>query len=222
MVELDYCDNMVGNALKMALGLKSIAWQREQGLAKVMASSCAIRTDSLIILGEESCIILLEESVPEPSLFPNGNRGMPMALSAWRDKISTRKDAYSLAAHATLVIKQIHDGRDYLQGNKPGLADIQSAAWIFETELESNADTSPMLKAWCQRMRAFLEPSGTDNFVVPFLENTPHQAATIQEFNSDLGSLTLSVTGQSDMLIHGILKDDNRIITSPLSHRISM
>ena len=77
MVLLDYSDDVVGNALKMALGIKSIAWQRSEGLAKSMASSAVIQTEGVTILGEPACIILLEDTIAEPSLFPNGNRGSP-------------------------------------------------------------------------------------------------------------------------------------------------
>ena len=222
MVLLDYSDEAVGNALKMALGIKSVPWQRSEGLASSMASSAAIQTGDVTILGEPACIILLEDTIAEPSLFPNGNRGMPMALAHWRDNISTMSDSRSLKAHAALVLRQIDDGRDYLQGPNPSLADVNSAAWIFETGLENEEETSPILKAWCQRMRTFLKPLDTGNLVIPFLEDAPHIAAALEEFGSGHGNLPLSLTGQSDMLIYGTLDDESRIITSPLSHKLSL
>lgn len=226
MVLLDYSDEVVGNALKMALGIKSVAWKRQQGLAKCMASSAAIQTNGVTMLGELACIILLEDTIAEPSLFPNGNRGMPMVLAHWRDTISTMSDSRSLTAHAALVLRQIDDGRDYLQGPNPSLADINSAAWILETDLESAPSSSVMLTSWCKRMRSLLEIKGSDDLVVDFRDDLAPKSATLQELDgslgSSLGSLGFSMTGESDTLIYGLLPNGNRIITSPLSHAVTL
>lgn len=220
MVLLDYKNKVVGNALKMALGIKSVPWQHSEGLAKSMASSAAIQTEGVTILGEPACIILLEDTITEPSLFPNGNRGMPMALAHWRDNISTMSDSRSLKAHAALVLRQIHDGRDYLQGPAPSLADINSAAWILETGLESDPSSPVMLTNWCKRMRGLLETKGTTDLAVDFRDDLASKSATLQEPGDSLDSLDFSMTGESNTLIYGLLPNGNRIITSPLSHEI--
>lgn len=220
MVLLDYSDEVVGNALKMALGIKSVAWERQQGLAKVMHASCVIKTDTIAILGEPACITVLEDTIAEPSLFPNGNRGMPMALAHWRDTISTMSDSRSLKAHAALVLRQIDDGRPYLQGNQPSLADIHSAAWILETALESDPSSAVMLTSWCKRMRDLLEKKGSEDLVIDFNDSAAPKSATLQELGNSLGSLDFTMTWQDDTLIYGLLPNANRIITSPLSHEI--
>ena len=220
MVLLDYSDEVVGNALKMALGIKSVPWQHSAGLAKSMASSTAIQTNDVTILGEPACIIVLDDTIVEPSLFPNGNRGMPMALAHWRDTISTISDSRSLEAHAALVLRQIHDGRDYLQGPNPSLADINSAAWILETGLENDPSSPLMLTSWCKRMRDLLEKKGSDDLTVDFRDDIASKSATLQEPGGSLGSLDFSITGESTTLIYGLLPNGSRIITSPLSHEI--
>ena len=221
MILLDYSDEVIGNALKMALGIKSVPWQHSEGLANSMASSAAIQTDDITILGEPACIILLEDSLPNHSLFPNGNRGMPMALAHWRDNISTMSDSRSLKAHAALVLRQIHDDRDYLQGPNPSLADINSAAWILETGLENDPASSEMLTNWCKRMRAFLISNGTNDLAIDFHDDSAHKNATLQELSGSLGKLAFSITGESDTLMYGLLPNGNRIISSPLSHEIT-
>lgn len=222
MVSIDFHNDIIGNALKMMLGLKSVAWERREGLAGQLASSCAIQTDDVTILGESACIIVLEDTLPEHSLFPNGNRGMPMALAHWRDKVSTVSDSRSLKAHAALVLRQIHDGRDYLQGPEPSLADINSAAWILETGLESDPTSPDMLTNWCGRMRKLQDHEGSDNFTPAFHENSEPINAVLHESGCEAGDLSISITGESDTLIYGKLADGNRIITSPLSHEIRL
>lgn len=221
MVLLDYSDAVVGNALKMMLGLKNIGWQRREGLAAEMASSCAIQTETVTLLGETACIIMLEDTLPANSLFPNGNRGMPMALAHWRDKIATITNNRSLKAHAALVLRQIHDGRDYLQGPDPSLADINSAAWILETGLENDPTSPEMLTSWCKRMRALLEFKGTGKLVVNFKEDQSPKSATACENGYSAHGLSITITGESDTLVYGKLTDDSRVITSPLSHVIN-
>ncbi len=220
MVILDYSDEAAGNALKMALGIKSVPWQHSKGLASSMASSAAIQIEGITILGEPACIILLEDTIAEPSLFPNGNRGMPMALAHWRDNISTMTDKRSLKAHAALVLRQIHDGRAYLQGSNPSLADINSAAWILETGLENDPTSPEMLTNWCKRMRAFLISTGTNDLAIDFRDDSTHKSATLQEPGGSLAKMAFSIAGESDTLIYGRLPNGNRIITSPLSHEI--
>jgi glutathione S-transferase len=107
----------------------------------------------------------LERLFPEPSIFPNGNAGMPQALMVWADAFFEAglhmaihdlshlwDDAFSrdreglferldfaavkarfpeacvdFRSHAALIDAQLSDGRAFLQGARPGLADIH--AW---------------------------------------------------------------------------------------------
>lgn len=137
----------------------------------------------------------LEELAPHPSLFPNGNRGMPLALAFWgdgffeaglhlaisayagqwdaafaadRQAVFARLDfaevaadvaqaAASLRAHAALIDGQLADGRAFLQGSAPGLADIHAWAvpWFVRPSIAGSSDLLSAfshLPAWEARM----------------------------------------------------------------------
>ena len=159
--------------IRLALSLKKLSWRSVQiplvmpkpdltaltgGYRKtpVMQIGADIYCDTQRIARE------LERRFPEPTLFPAGNEGLAMALSAWSDKaffepgaglsmgtnadlpepILTDRKAFfnfmdfetlgaslphlygQLRSHATLIERQLDDGRDYLLGDVPGWADI--------------------------------------------------------------------------------------------------
>jgi glutathione S-transferase len=159
--------------IRLALGLKKLSWRSVQiplvmpkpdltaltgGYRKtpVMQIGADIYCDTQRIARE------LERRFPEPTLFPAGNEGLAMALSAWSDKaffepgaglsmgtnadlpepILTDRKAFfnfmdfetlgaslphlygQLRSHATLIERQLADGREYLLGDVPGWADI--------------------------------------------------------------------------------------------------
>ena len=147
----------------------------------------------------------LDAAFPEPSLFPNGNRGMPVALNAWGDAFFEAglhmaihdlsgdwdaafmadrkavfqrldfdevKACYSQAAQqfralAALVDEQLSDGRAFLQGAKPGLADIHAWAvpWFVRAGLPCGAyllEPFAHMPGWEARMAALGEGRRTD------------------------------------------------------------
>ena len=70
------------------------------------------------------------------------------------------RDRYGqLLAHTTLVEEQLADGRSYLQGSRPGLADI-TAFYVISMVRGFLAEATPMLarfprlEAWEARIRA--------------------------------------------------------------------
>lgn len=145
---------------------------------------------------DSQCIAeALEMRFPEPSLFPNGNRGMPLALVFWGDAFfeaglhmaihelsdkwddafrADRQGVFSemdfedvkknfpdacarLRAHASLVEAQLYDGRAFLQGDKPGMADIQafSVPWFTLAMMPVTKELLkpfPNLLAWGERI----------------------------------------------------------------------
>lgn len=155
----------------------------------VMQIGADVYIDSQLIAVE------LEDRHPEPSLFPNGNRGMPLALNFWgmaffeaglhmaihelsgqwdeafrkdREALFSTLDfegvkahftdaCVRLRAHAALIENQLADGRAFLQGAAPGLADIQAffVPWFTRPHMPVVSDLLarfPHLRAWEQRM----------------------------------------------------------------------
>ena len=106
------------------------------------------------VIGAAAICLYLEASIPEPSLFPNGNIGMPVALLHWRQSmmaIPTTNET-ALTANGLLISRQMEDGRPFLQGPSPGLADICAASWcIPHRNLFTDHET---LLPWIERMQA--------------------------------------------------------------------
>ncbi len=117
-------------------------------------------TDSLPVLawedgtvtGAAAIILYLEASITDPSLFPNGNMGMPLALLHWRDtmKSSDKSDDSKLEANAQLITRQLADGRLFLQGSQPGLADICCASWLMPRR--ASLGNEHPLQPWLRRI----------------------------------------------------------------------
>lgn len=95
-------------------------------------SAPSLQTVGLTVQGHAAIVLTLEAILPEPSLFPNANIGMPLALIRWTERMAQIPVAETdmLAANADLIARQLHDGRAFLQGAAPGLADICSASWL--------------------------------------------------------------------------------------------
>ena len=83
--------------IRLALGLKGLAWRSVQiplimPKPKLTALTGGYRKTPVLQIGAEifcdtQCIArALEQHCPEPSLFPGGNEGLALALSAWSDK----------------------------------------------------------------------------------------------------------------------------------------
>ncbi len=140
----------------------------------------------------------LEARFPRPTLFPDGNRGMCLALSAWSDRaffepgaglsmglnkdglpeaiINDRKAFFNfmdfgtlerdiphlstqLRAQADLVNQQLADGRAFMFGDAPSLADIHAYFVVWMTR--GHVPTADRLFAgfdcmlsWERRMQA--------------------------------------------------------------------
>jgi len=110
----------------------------------------------LLLIGKEgasgwvAALDLLEKVRPEPSLFPNGNCGMPIALSFWSDHAITKtSESGNFSPYAELISRQIADGREFLQGDAPGLADIESYVAVSGARKE---DLPALVSAWRERM----------------------------------------------------------------------
>ena len=192
---------------RLMLGLKRLAWRSVEiplvmpkpdltaltgGYRKtpVLQIGADIYCDTRLIATE------LERRFPQPSLFPDGQQGVALALSAWSDRaffepgaglsmgtnrnglpkaiIDDRKAFFNfmdferlevdlphlttqLVAQVDLVDQQLADGRPYLLGPAPGLADINAFFPIWM--IRSNVPTAAMLLrrfrhlgAWEERM----------------------------------------------------------------------
>lgn len=128
--------SLAGRRLLKVLALKGTPFglvdeTPEFGLVGGIAPSACLQYGRHIYAGCALAILAIDRLHPEPGLFPNGNRGMPLALDVWSDVAAARgiASAKAFAAHAALIARQLEDGRSWLQGERPGLADIE--AWSF-------------------------------------------------------------------------------------------
>ncbi|TDJ59406.1 MAG: hypothetical protein E2O41_04345 [Nitrospina sp.] len=110
----------------------------------------------LLLIGKEgacgwvAALDLMEKARPEPSLFPNGNRGMPIALSFWSDHAATKtSENGNFSPYVELISRQIADGRRFLQGDAPGLADIESYIAVSSAARDG---LPALVSAWRKRM----------------------------------------------------------------------
>ena len=110
----------------------------------------------LLLFGKEgacgwvAALDLMEKARPEPSLFPNGNCGMPIALSFWSDHAATKTlENGNFSPYVELISRQISDGRRFLQGGAPGLADIESYIAVSRAAKEG---LPALVSAWRKRM----------------------------------------------------------------------
>ena len=194
--------------VRLLLGLKQLAW-RSVEIPRIMPKPelTALtggyrRTPVLQIGADVYCdtrliALELEARHPHPSLFPDGARGLTLALAAWSDRplfeaavalsmavnhkslpadfIKDRREFLSfldfdhleseiprfmaqLRAQADLLEQQLADGRAFLGGQAPGLADAQAYCplWMVRARVPDAAHqlaSLVRLAAWEQRMR---------------------------------------------------------------------
>lgn len=128
-------------------------------VVKTEETSPSIKWPGSQVVGAAAICLLLEAAVPEPSLFPNGNIGMPVALLHWLQsmKKATAQNEETLKANAFLIARQLEDGRPFLQGSSPGLADICAASWLLPHQTMSTRNQT--LVSWARRMNRTLTPA---------------------------------------------------------------
>lgn len=195
--------------VRVMLGLKRLRWRSVQipmvmpkpdltaltgGYRKtpVLQIGADVYCDTKLIATE------LERRHPTPTLFPDGNRGLALALSAWSDRaffdpgaglsmglnkrglpdalMADRKAFFNfmdferleaeiphlhtqLRAQADLVDQQLADGRAFVLGSTPGLADVNAyfPVWMARGHVPiANEIFAPYVRlaAWEERMRA--------------------------------------------------------------------
>lgn len=154
--------------LASILALKTVPWKRPTGFPKALDAHLNPNSDLPVMQygqcffeGSMIATLALEQLLPEHSLFPNGNNGMPLALVWWSDAfyndISSSKGSALLRPHCTLIARQLSDGREYLQGAEPGLADVHSFAPLKAIQadgysIDEALKAFPILQEWYQRM----------------------------------------------------------------------
>jgi glutathione S-transferase len=206
-----YPQSPVSEKIRKAMGLKQLAWRsaeqnRFPDRPELFAMTGGYRRLPVLQIGADlycdtQCIFReLETRFPTPSLFPNGERGLPFALSRWTDNamfdLAMRASFAPIAATlpATLVedrarlylgpngdfarevedlphtLSQLRtqlgwleeamsDGRPYLFGVQPGMADL--LAWFIVWFIRGkNERTDGLLREcvavqqWTSRMEA--------------------------------------------------------------------
>ena len=172
---LHHDEGTAGSArLTKIMALKGLAWgscaltnwaATDGPLSAILAGAIGhpiLQKGSTFWVSSLAAIEALEELFPEPTLFPNGNRGMPLALSWWSDDLSEQATVEQVAAHVTLITRQLADGRDFLQGPAPGLADAQayaglSVAWRNLEPSALPAEKGQPVKGWFERVTSLGE-----------------------------------------------------------------
>jgi len=125
--------------LERVLALKDAAWcfnrVRRPSLGDFPGADANVpllQVGRCFFSGSLLATLALEKLFPEPSLFPNGNRGMPLALAWWSEAVFSagceQGDNTALRRHCALFGRQLADGRAFLQGQSPGLADVHAFA----------------------------------------------------------------------------------------------
>lgn len=188
---------------RLMLGLKRLAW-RSVPIPLVMpkpdltALTGGYRKTPVLQVGADVycdtklIAVELERRHPEPTLFPGGNRGLALALSAWSDRsffdpgaglsmglnkrglpkeiLDDRKAFFNfmnfdvleeeiphlhsqLRAQADLVEQQLADGRAFLLGDAPGLADVNAYFPVWMAR--GNVPTAGTIFAACARLAAW-------------------------------------------------------------------
>lgn len=107
-----------------------------------------------ITLGVISAIDLLEQQSEAVTLFPNGNRGMPLALLSWARAAETG-GAAAFESAVGLIDRQLADGRPFLQGDAAGLADAASFGALASAD---NPPPSALVAAWQGRLKGLISP----------------------------------------------------------------
>jgi glutathione S-transferase len=194
---------------RLMLGLKRLAW-RSVPIPLVMpkpdltALTGGYRKTPVLQVGADVycdtklIAVELERRCPAPTLFPGGNRGLSLALSAWSDRsffdpgaglsmglnkrglpkeiLDDRKAFFNfmnfdvledeiphlhsqLRAQADLVEQQLADGRAFLLGDAPGLADVNAyfPVWMARGNVPTAGTifaAYARLAAWERRMAA--------------------------------------------------------------------
>lgn len=175
--------------LATILALMTVPWTRSAGFPKGLEAHLnpnrylpVMQYGQCFFEGSMIATLALEQLLPEHSLFPNGNNGMPLALVWWSDAfyndILSSKDSILLRQHCTLIARQLSDGRDYLQGAEPGLADVHSFAPLKTLsvnghDISAAMNTNPLLGSWYQRMDGLQGKHLQVSLPIPPLEHYP-------------------------------------------------
>ena len=122
---LHHDEGTAGSArLRKIMSLKGLSWgscalanwrAAEGPLSAILSGASGhpvLQKRSTFWVSGLAAIEALEDLFPEPTLFPNGNRGMPLALSWWSNDLAEQASAEQVAAHAALIARQLADGHD--------------------------------------------------------------------------------------------------------------
>ena len=229
-MNVDWQNEVVGRLLVMALNLKKVSWRRVPGLAGKYASDAVLETKDGVVLGEQAIILALDEAIKTDSFFPNGNRGMPIALAHWRDRIMAQfglgVTAEYLVTQAGLVARQMHDNRLFLQGNAPSLADLNSAAWMLEPAIKEILLQKGIMAGWLERMVALMAapdynvPMNAIELLDLVQEQVEKQRVSIKAINIDAEAQEADLLGANQDLILIELSCGTKCLVSPLGHQI--
>jgi glutathione S-transferase len=197
-----YPQSPVSEKIRKAMGLKQLRWRsaeqnRFPDRPELFAMTCGYRRLPVLQIGADiycdtQCIFReLDRRFPTPSLFPNGEKGLPFALSRWTDNamfdlamrasfapiaatlpaalVEDRARLYlgpsgdfarevadmphtlvQLRAQLGWLEEALSDGRPYLFGTQPGMADL--LAWFIVWFIRGKNEKTDGLLKECERI----------------------------------------------------------------------
>ncbi len=145
--------------LRKILALKQLAYglcyHTADGSGGPAPGAAWLQWGRAVLAGPVLSAIAVEAAQPRPTLFPNGNLGLPLTLLLWSGDAAARaaREQATRDAHAALIGRQLHDGRAFMQGTQIGLADVAAWALLAASGGDDAGLTAP-LADWYRRVSA--------------------------------------------------------------------
>ncbi|GAB4139426.1 MAG: hypothetical protein Tsb0016_06080 [Sphingomonadales bacterium] len=155
-----------------------------------------------VLAGPVLAAIAVEAAQPRPTLFPNGNRGLPLTLLLWSGDTATRalRNPATRAAHAALIGRQLHDGRAFMQGAQIGLADV--AAWALLAASGNEAGLPAALMGWFERVSALGHGAATPLSPSQCAQHRAAPATSLPAFGAIAATLPLTDPALGNVLLY--------------------
>lgn len=176
--------------MRKLLALKGLAYGigAPTGLGGPGPETAWLQWGRRIFAGPVLAAVAIEAAAATPTLFPNGNQGMPLALLLWSAAAAPRAlaNADSRRAHSALIARQLVDGRAFLQGPHAGLADAAAWGLLAASGGDSGLKEVP-LADWYRRIDG-LGLGASHRCAIPVCAALPADA---EADSVDLGALAL-------------------------------
>lgn len=167
------CEPWLASTLRVAAAILGLDVKHRQSgndpTARLLGTCPFMIGSDFVAVGPIAILDLMEKQTLVDTLFPNGNRGMPLSLLTWADAASKSGDKHQEQA-AGLIHRQLEDGRLFLQGARAGLADAAALGALTRHGEDSiNSDCAgAAVKTWISRLEELAPKFGTQVGQVSF------------------------------------------------------